>query len=288
MRKAVITVTLAIAAAIPYSAAIIQAQTQSAKTSIGNSTTAGNETTATIGITGMSCGSCAMQIQSTLVKTPGVKSADVSYEKKRAVVSYDGKTTSIETIRRAIEALGYQTGESKESEAQPLAALNDLAELPISKMKEEFNRSSEKVRVLAILSPTCDACQRGRGVVADMFDKQKSENLAGFVVWLPMKPKDTSKMAWLESEKLKDERISVRGWDGDRKIGHLFAKPLKLTTIAWDVYLVYATGVKWEGSEPPQPSYWMHQLQGQRADTMLCLNPTALSSRVQKYLEAGK
>ena len=289
MRKAIfITVTLAIAGAIPYSVAIIQAQTQSAKTSIGNNTPAGNETIATVAISGMSCGSCAMQIQSTLLKTSGVKSADVSYEKKRAVVSYDTKTTSVEVIRRAIEELGYQTEESKESEALPLASQNDLAELPISKLREEFNRSSEKVRVLAILSPTCDACQRGRGVVAEMFDKQKSENLAGFVVWLPMKPKDTSKMAWLESEKLKDERISVRGWDGNREIGKRFAKPLKLTSTAWDVYLVYAAGVKWEGTEPPQPSYWMHQLQGQRADTMLCLNPTALSSKVQKYLEAGK
>ena len=195
---------------------------------------------------------------------------------------------SVETIRPAIAALSYQIGESKESAAQPLAALNDLAKLPISRLKEEFNHSSEKVRVLAILSPTCDGCQRGRGVVAEMFDKQKSESLAGFVVWLPMKPKDSAKTAWLESEKLKDERISVRGWDGDRKIGRLFARPLKLSSTAWDVYLVYAAGVKWEGPEPPQPSYWMHQLRGQRADTMLCLNPTALSRKVQKYLEAGK
>lgn len=121
-----------------------------------------------------------------------------------------------------------------------------------------------------------------------MFDEQKSQKLAGFVVWLPMKPKDSDKTAWIESEKLKDERISVRGWDGNRQIGKLFANPLRLSSTAWDVYLVYAAGVKWKGNQPPQPSYWMHQLQGQPADTVLCLNPTALSSRVQKYLEAGK
>jgi len=218
-----------------------------------------------------------------------VKSADVSYEKGQAVVRYDPNATSAKAIRDAIEAIGYKADESKEAETQPATVTaNTLAELPPSELKKEFNRANDKVRVVAILSPTCDACQRGRGVIAEMFNQQKSEKLAGFVVWLPMKPRDSANTAWLESEKLKDERISVRGWDGDRKIGHLFAKPLTLTSTAWDVYLVYAAGVKWEGNQPPQPSYWMHQLQGQRADTMLCLNPSALSSRVQKYLEAGK
>lgn len=281
------------AAAFPYySGASLPAQTRSSQTSSAGSTDT-SDATATFSVSGMTCGSCAVQIQSTLANARGVKSADVSYEKGRAVVRYDPNVTSFKAIRGAIEAIGYKAeeskSESKEAETQPATATaNTLGELPASKLKEEFNRAHDKVRVVAILSPTCDACQRGRGVIAEMFDKQKSEKLAGFVVWLPMKPKDNDKMAWLESEKLKDERISVRGWDRNREIGKLFTRPLKLSSTAWDVYLVYAAGVKWEGDQPPQPSYWMHQLQGQRADTMLCLNPTALSSKVQKYLEAGK
>jgi mercuric ion transport protein len=288
----IVAIVIAAAAFPYYSGAILQAQTRSSKASARNSADT-NEATATIAVSGMTCGSCAAQIQSTLAKTRGVKSADVSYEKGQAVVRYDPKATSVEAIRSAIEAMGYRADEtrdgSKEADAQPATASpNTLAGLPVSKLKEEFNRADGKVRVVALLSPTCDACQRGRGVIAEMFDQQRSEKLAGFVVWLPMKPKDSANTAWLESEKLKDERINVRGWDGDRKIGHLFAKPLKLSTTAWDVYLVYAAGVKWEGNQPPQPSYWMHQLQGQGADRMLCLNPAALSSQVQKYLEVGK
>ena len=73
-----------------------------------------------------------------------------------------------------------------------------------------------------------------------------------------------------------------------RQIGWLFAKPLKLKSTAWDVYLVYAPGIKWEGNQPPEPSLWMHQLNGQGADTMLCLNPMPLSRRVQRFVEAGE
>ena len=32
--------------------------------------------------------------------------------------------------------------------------------------------------------------------------------------------------------------------------------------VAWDVYLVYKPGVKWEGPRPPRPTFWMHQLEG--------------------------
>lgn len=109
----------------------------------------------------MTCGSCAMQIQSTLIKTQGVKSADVSYEKGKAVVRYDPNATSVKAIRAAIEAIGYKADEyndeSKETEAQPATATaHTLAELSASKLKEEFNRAHDKVRVVALLSPTCE------------------------------------------------------------------------------------------------------------------------------------
>jgi hypothetical protein len=40
----------------------------------------------------------------------------------------------------------------------------------------------------------------------------------------------------------------------------VFRAPLRLTQDAWDVYLVYAPGVRWPGAIPPAPSYFMHQL----------------------------
>jgi mercuric ion transport protein len=275
-------------AAFPYySGAILRAQTQNGKAAESGVSDA-EKATATIKVKGMTCDGCATQIQSMLVKVPGVKSADVSFKKGQAIVSFDPKVTRVEAIRAAIEEIGYEIGEAKEAATQPVVATTNVLDgLPVSKLKEEFNRQSDKVRVVALLSPTCGPCQKGRGVVGELFEKQASDKLAGFAVWLPMKPKDSPQTAWLESEKLTDERISVRGWDSKRQIGNLFAKPLKLSSTAWDVYLVYTPGVKWEGKQPPKPSYWMHQLQGQRADRMLCLNPVALSAQVERFLAQG-
>ena len=282
------SISVATAAFPYYSGAILKAQTQGGEVTASGTADSGQEKV-TVPVSGMTCGGCATQIQNMLIKMPSVKSADVSHDKGEAVVSFDPKLTSGETIRAAIADLGYETGECKAPDAQPAAATtNALVGLPASKLKEEFNRQSDKVRVVAILSPTCGACQQGRGVVAELFEKQPSEKLAGFAVWLPMKPKDSPQAAWLEAGKLSDERIRVRGWDGKRQIGNLFAKPLKLSRTAWDVYLVYAPGVKWEGNQPPRPSYWMHQLQGQSEETMLCLNPGALSAEVGRILEASK
>lgn len=280
-------IVIATAAFPYYSGAILRAQTQNGKAAESGVNDA-EKAIATIKVKGMTCDGCATQIQSMLVQVPGVKSADVSFKKGQAVVSFDPKVTGVEAIRAAIEESGYETRESKEAAAEPDATTtNALGGLAANKLKEEFNRQSDKVRVVALLSPTCGACQQGRGVVSELFEKQASEKLAGFAVWVPMKPKDSPQSAWLEAEKLKDVRINVRGWDNKRQIGNLFAKPLKLSSTAWDVYLVYTPGVKWEGEQPPKPSYWMHQLQGQRADRMLCLNPVALSAQVERFLAQG-
>jgi mercuric ion transport protein len=284
----VITIIALVTAAFPYySGAILKAQSQNGKAA-ESSTDDADKTTATIKVSGMTCDGCAVQIQRMLIKVPGVKSADVSFKKGQAVVNFDPNVTRVEAIRAAIEESGYTTGESKEAVAEPAdTTTNALDGLSVNKLKDEFNRQSDKVRVVALLSPTCGACQQGRGVVSELFEKQTSDQLAGLAVWVPMKPKDSPQTAWLESEKLKDERISIRGWDGKRQIGNLFAKPLKLSYTAWDVYLIYAPGIKWAGKQPPKPSYWMHQLQGQSEKTMLCLNPGALSAQVERFLAQG-
>ncbi len=70
-----------------------------------------SEARAVIAISGMTCDGCAAHIQSELVKTPGVRQADVSYKKGQAVVVYDPSATSLDAIRSAIDATGYKAGE---------------------------------------------------------------------------------------------------------------------------------------------------------------------------------
>jgi len=86
-----------------------------------------------------------------------------------------------------------------------------------------------------------------------------------------------------QAEKVQDIRIS-QGWDGGQNLGKVFGQTLDLHQIAWDVYLVYKPGIKWEGPQPPRPTFWMHQLEGVDPKLLLCENPTRLNVEVEKSL----
>jgi hypothetical protein len=154
----------------------------------------------------------------------------------------------------------------------------------ISDAREAFNASSQKVRVIALLSPTCTRCQAGHAVVGRLLKKFPSQKLQVILVWEPMRDGDNAVAARQEAESVHDVRIS-QGWDDSRNLGKLFGETLDLHEIAWDVYLAYKAGIKWEGPQPPRPSFWMHQLEGVDPDLLLCADPTRLSVEVGKLIE---
>lgn len=61
-----------------------------------------------IAIEGMSCTSCANGIKAMLKRTPGVISAEVSFERREADVEFDSERTTREKIVEAITKLGYK------------------------------------------------------------------------------------------------------------------------------------------------------------------------------------
>jgi len=122
-------------------------------------------------------------------------------------------------------------------------------------------------------------------VLESVFEKTGSEDLKGFIAWLPMLATDDSPAASRQRVRLQDRRVS-EAWDGEREAGTLFARRLGLQGKAWDVYLVYGRGVRWEGSEPPMPTFWMHQLREEfGADQKLCLDPSRLTREVVRLIE---
>jgi hypothetical protein len=50
-------------------------------------------------------------------------------------------------------------------------------------------------------------------------------------------------------------------WDKDQTLGKIYAKVLGLPPddIAWDIYLLFPRGVRWD-VKAPAPAYWMHQI----------------------------
>lgn len=65
--------------------------------------------TVTVRVERMDCSACEAPIRAALEKTPGVREADVSYERGDAQVRYDPRQTGLRQIRRAIDSTGYKT-----------------------------------------------------------------------------------------------------------------------------------------------------------------------------------
>ncbi len=262
--------------------------------------------TTNLHIEGMTCGSCATAVKLVLKKTPGVVGSTVSYEEKRAVVTYDSSKTTPAKIAEAVaSALSYKvnvegttaqvlTADPAASCSTPPAATATgkpiaLSPYRLDALRSAFNKDAGDVRVIALLSPTCPYCQNGQRVVQSVFEKHPNdERLRGFVVWLPMLPTDNQSAAGAQAGSFIDARVAQQ-WDGDRASGETFAKMLGLKRKAWDVYLLYAPGVKWTGEAPPMPTFWMHQLRADSgADQRVCLNPTVFLNRVDGLLVERK
>ena len=95
----------------------------------------------------------------------------------------------------------------------------------------------------------------------NVLEQVDSENLAVFAVWMPVLGSDNAEAAKKAEALLSDPRVT-HYWDSDNSLGKLYGRQLTLPRgrqLAWDVYFVYAPGVRWE-DEPPAPTAWMHQL----------------------------
>ncbi len=74
--------------------------------------------TSTIRIGGMTCASCSQAITRSLIKTEGVKEANVNLATEKATVSFDPGKTSYAQIKKAIEDTGYQVLEREDKKAR--------------------------------------------------------------------------------------------------------------------------------------------------------------------------
>ena len=162
-----------------------------------------------------------------------------------------------------------------------------MEQLDINKLRGLFNRASQSVRIVSVFSPTCPVCLYGQGVIRGIFEEFGANNLKGFAVWLPMMPNDSIERADSEAAAFKGQPV-VHVWDPERQLGKLYSRILNLSATAWDFYFLYAPGVRWEGNEPPQPTFWMHQLPVESgADRNLVLYPTRFSDELLKLLGDG-
>ncbi len=63
--------------------------------------------TVTLAVSNMTCASCPITVKKALTKVEGVSKADVSLEKKQAVVTFDDAKTSVAALVKATTDAGY-------------------------------------------------------------------------------------------------------------------------------------------------------------------------------------
>jgi len=63
--------------------------------------------TVTLSVSGMSCAACPITVKQALKKVDGVSKADVSFEKRQAVVTFDDSKTNVQKLTKATADAGF-------------------------------------------------------------------------------------------------------------------------------------------------------------------------------------
>lgn len=63
--------------------------------------------TLTLSVPGMTCAACPITVKKALAKVDGVREAEVSYEKREAVVTFDDAKTNADALTKATANAGY-------------------------------------------------------------------------------------------------------------------------------------------------------------------------------------
>jgi hypothetical protein len=117
-----------------------------------------------------------------------------------------------------------------------------------------------------------------------LLDKDRDPRLAAYVVWVP-KLLGRERHVPKARQTVLDAR-ALHYWDDDSLTMRAVRATLQLPVDAWDVYLLYGPGVRWDGDVPPAPALWMHQLgHGVRGAP---LDADALAARAEAILHPAK
>ncbi|KAK9517954.1 hypothetical protein VZT92_023285 [Zoarces viviparus] len=79
-----------------------------------------------LGVVGMTCGSCVQSIEQRIGSLPGVIHIKVSLEQKNATVTFDHSQHSPESLSEAIEDMGFESSPSDSSTATPVSTDTQL------------------------------------------------------------------------------------------------------------------------------------------------------------------
>ncbi len=115
-----------------------------------------------------------------------------------------------------------------------------------------------------------------------LFDREPSPWLRGYAVWVP-KAGGRAAQVGAAAARVPDPRVA-HFWDAAGRALVAFRAPLAIDQDAWDVYLLYPPGVRWDGEAPPRPAFWMHQLDALRGGPIPPLDAARFAARARALL----
>jgi hypothetical protein len=160
-------------------------------------------------------------------------------------------------------------------------------------VRNAFNEGSGQWRAVALVSPTCSECVLGAEVVAkEITGRYPTSQVDALIVWIPMLATDNEKAARASATIFSSGRVT-QFYDSHQTLGWAYARETfagfyerarkslsddhwlatalddrtEVRRPQWDLYMLYAPGVKWEASSdaPPIPTHWIRHL-GRKED----------------------
>jgi hypothetical protein len=98
-------------------------------------------------------------------------------------------------------------------------------------------------------------------------EKDGSSDVAVYVIWSSQSGAEEQHVA--DAAELVADRRTRHYWDGGQQVGEAFQPLLGTPAAAWDVWLLFDRGARWEGNAPPRPAWWEHQLHGMTPERLL-------------------
>jgi hypothetical protein len=154
------------------------------------------------------------------------------------------------------EATVSEDGSVAESAGPDYVVMSD----DLQQLKDDFNANQGRVRLVFLSGPTCGICLRGLADLNDEFiaESQNDDRLLTLVVHVPTMGAKEHHAA--DSIPLLNGPRVHHYWEESGIIGQHYTEVMDVDMYVWDFWAIYGPEAVWEGTLPPVPDYYEHQL----------------------------
>jgi len=131
----------------------------------------------------------------------------------------------------------------------------------LARIRADFNVMQDKIRLVFIVGPSCGICLRGMDDLNEalVHSLQNDPRIHTLVIHVPALGAQEKHVA--ASIPLLAGPHITHYWDPVGRTGLEFQETLGISMYAWDIWMLYEPGARWQDNEaPPEPDYWEHQL----------------------------